>query len=68
MESKLTREQKYGIATMLATSSYSSVQQRIKQYPDASLVEAALAFASSIDPLYVRRDGFIPKTVIKRLA
>jgi hypothetical protein len=55
----LTYNQKYGIATALATTDSSVVRNRLKDSPDG------LEFLAKIEKYFIKKDGFIPKKVIQ---
>jgi len=64
----LTSKQKYSIASTLATSSLESTISQIQNFGSFigdSLVESAIDFATQIDMYYVKRNGYIPKQVLK---
>jgi RNA polymerase sigma factor (sigma-70 family) len=56
-EKPLSQQQKYSVATMLATNTLEPTLARLKDNP------AAQAFAKQIDKYYKRRDGFVPQKV-----
>ena len=60
----MTRNQKYAIATSLATSSLEATIAKLDCL-DTDLRVAGIAFANSIDQHYRKRDGFIPRAVIR---
>lgn len=51
----LTRQQKYSIASTLATSSLKALLQRLAGNDEA------MAFAVLIDRYFKKRDGFVPR-------
>lgn len=68
----LTASQKYSIASTLSTSSLETYIGKVKnlpEYKDAKLfrdfADQAIEFATKIDKLYVKKDGFVPKRVVE---
>lgn len=60
----MTSQQKYAIATMLATDTLVSVLARLGRLDAETFpVAEALAFARKIGQLYRRPDGFVPRKV-----
>lgn len=57
----LTKSQKYSIATLLATNSYTNVVYKLKQLQEIEGIE----FAEKIKKYFTKCDGFIPRSVIK---
>lgn len=61
----LTYNQKYSIATMLATGSLEQAIKRIQASEfDSKLSQAGIEFAKIANKYFIRRDGFIPTAVV----
>lgn len=62
----MLQTQKYSVATMLATNSYKETVRRIRWSYEQLGEDPSemLEFAEKINPLYKKRDGFVPKKVL----
>jgi hypothetical protein len=55
----LTKQQQYSIASTLATSSTATVKTKLAGNSEA------ISFIEKIEKYFVKKDGFIPKQVLK---
>ena len=55
----LSRQQKYSVATVMATNSTDILLAKYRYLPEV------VEFIKLISPYYKKKDGFIPKKVIK---
>lgn len=64
----LSAKQKYSIASTLSTCPLDKYVKRLEEYRDIGLLkdyaQASIDFATKIDKIYGKKDGFIPKNVL----
>lgn len=66
----LTKQQKYGIASQLCFGSLENFKKKRTQMMEVFTKEEItelFSFAEKIDPMFKKRDGFIPKAVLKMI-
>lgn len=62
----LTQSQKYSIATLLSVNTLEATLYKIRQSHLNEVVEG-VEFAKLINKYYKKRDGFVPRPVIKMI-